>query len=87
MHDSATLLDLSVLPGSTSGPGLASACRRYAWRVSNAAHTVSDEEIGGLHSLGLSDAEILNLTLGWALFSALALVEPLIVAVVAIPIK
>ena len=86
LPDSATLLTLAASPGSDSGTGLASACRRYAWRVSNAAHTVSDEEIGRLHTLGLSDQEVLDLTLGSSLFSALAIVEPLIVVVVANPI-
>ena len=87
LPDSATLLALAASPGSTSAHGLASACRRYAWRVANAAHAVSDEEIGRLHALGLSDANVLDLTLGSALFSALAIVEPLIAAVETAPLR
>jgi hypothetical protein len=48
--------------------------------VTNAAYTITDEQIRGLHHLGLSDAEVLDITLAVALFSALAIVEPLIMA-------
>jgi hypothetical protein len=48
--------------------------------VSNAAQTITDEQIRGLHDLGLSDAEVLDLTLAVALFSAMVIVEPMILA-------
>ena len=54
-----------------------SACRRYAWQVANAAYTISDEQIGKMSALGLGDAELFDLTLAAALFSALAIMEPI----------
>jgi hypothetical protein len=45
--------------------------------VANAAYTISDEQIGDILALGLSDAELLDLTLATALFSALAIIEPI----------
>jgi hypothetical protein len=81
LPDCETLLKLASSSACGSEPGLVPACRRYAWRVSNAAYTVTEEEIRRLHALGLSDAMVLDLTLGPALFSALAIVEPLVAAV------
>jgi hypothetical protein len=49
--------------------------------VANAAYTISDEQIGKLLALGLGDAELLDLTLAAALFSALAIIEPISAAV------
>jgi hypothetical protein len=90
-QDSLSDLEMLRAPAATrecdGDSSLVTACRRYAWRVSNAAYTVTDEEIAGLHALGLSDAEVLDLTLGSALFSALAIVEPLVAAVTAITIS
>ena len=63
-----------------------SACRRYASQVANAAYTISDEQIRKIFTLGLLDAELLDLTLATALFSALAIIEPISVAVAPIPI-
>ena len=63
-----------------------SACRRYSWQVANAAYTISDEQIRKISALGLSDAELLDLTLAAALFSALAIIEPISAAVAPIPI-
>jgi len=60
---------------------LESACRHYAWQVANAAYTISDEQIREMSALGLGDAELLDLTLVAALFSALAIIEPISVAV------
>ncbi|HET6878531.1 MAG TPA: hypothetical protein VFI31_00060 [Pirellulales bacterium] len=60
---------------------LVSACRRYSWQVANAAYTITDEQIDKLTALGLSDAELLDLTLTAALFSALAMVESISTAV------
>jgi hypothetical protein len=54
--------------------------------VASAAHTITDEQIQNLSALVLSDAEILDLTLAAALFSALAIVEPLSAAVAPMPI-
>jgi hypothetical protein len=61
----------------TSDSSLESVCRRYAWQVANAAHTISDEQIRLMSKLGLEDAELLDLTLAAALFSALAIIEPI----------
>lgn len=57
------------------------ACRRYAWQVANAAHTITAEQIHKLSDLGLSDADLLDLTLATSIFSALAIVEPISAAV------
>jgi hypothetical protein len=54
--------------------------------VANAAYTITDEEISKISALGLSDAEILDLALATALFSALAIIEPISAAVAPIPI-
>lgn len=64
-------------PGVAGDADLVSACRRYAWQVASAAHTISEEQIRKLYALGLSDAELLDLTLATAVFSALALIEPI----------
>jgi hypothetical protein len=53
--------------------------------VANAAHTIRDEQIGEISALGLLDAELLDLTLATALFSALAIIEPIIAAVAPTP--
>jgi hypothetical protein len=45
--------------------------------VANAAHTITDEQIRKMSALGLQDAELLDLTLATALFSALAIIEPI----------
>jgi hypothetical protein len=86
LPDSNTLLSWAAQPGIASDPGLVSACRRYAWQVANAAYTISDEQIRKIRALGLSDAELLDLTLAASLFSALAIIEPLSAAVAPIPI-
>jgi hypothetical protein len=49
--------------------------------VANAAYTISDEQIRKISALGLLDAELLDLTLATALFSALAIIEPIGAAV------
>jgi hypothetical protein len=67
--------------GAASDSDLVSACRRYAWQVANAAYTISEEQIRKLSELGLSNAELLDLTLATALFSALAIIEPISAAV------
>jgi hypothetical protein len=64
-----------------SDSDLVSACRRYSWQVANAAYTISDEQIHKMSALGLGDAELLDLTLATALFSALAIIEPISAAV------
>lgn len=83
--DARTLLSSATHPGDVPASDLASACRRYAWRVASAAYTITDERIRNLSSLGLSDAEILDLTLAAAAFSALAIVESIGAAVVPEP--
>jgi alkylhydroperoxidase family enzyme len=82
----------SKIPRSGAAPSggdaeltLVSACRRYAWQVANAAYTITDEQIREIRALGLSDAELLDLTLATALFSALAIIEPISAAVAPIP--
>ena len=62
---------------------LASACRRYAWLVANASHTISDEQIAAMSALGLDDAERLDLALVVSIFSALAIIEPISAAAAA----
>jgi hypothetical protein len=86
LPDSSTLLSYAATSGVASDSGLVSTCRRYAWQVANAAYTITDEQIHKIRALGLSDAELLDLTLATALFSALAIIEPLSAAVVPIPI-
>ncbi len=81
LPDSNTLLTWAAASSVASDSSLLSACRRYSWQVANAAYTVSDEQLRKLCELGLSDAEILDLTLTTALFSALAIIEPISVAV------
>jgi hypothetical protein len=83
LPDSSTLLSCAARGGGVSDSGLVSACRRYSWQVANAAYTVSDEQIRKMSALGLSDAELLDLTLATALFSALAIIEPIGAAVAA----
>ena len=79
--DSNTLLSRAAPSVVASDSGLVSACRRYSWQVANAAYTISDQQIRKLTALGLSDAELLDLTLATALFSALAIIEPISAAV------
>ena len=86
LPDSNTLVSWAAPSGVAAAEGLVSACRHYAWRVANAAYTISDEQIRKIRALGLSDAELLDLTLATAVFSALAIIEPLSAAVVPIPI-
>jgi alkylhydroperoxidase family enzyme len=86
MPDSSTLLSWAAPSGATSDSGLVSACRRYSWQVANAAYTITDEQIRKLSALGLSDAELLDLTLATAVFSALAIIEPISAAVAPISI-
>jgi alkylhydroperoxidase family enzyme len=86
LPDSNTLHSWATTAGVASDSGLVSACRRYAWQVANAAYTISDEQIRRLSALGLRDAEILDLTLATALFSALAIIEPISAAVAPTPI-
>jgi hypothetical protein len=86
LPDSNTLLSWAAPSRVAIDSGLVSACRRYSWQVANAAYTVTDQQIRNLSALGLSDAEILDLTLASALFSALAIIEPLSAAVAPTPI-
>lgn len=62
---------------SASDSDLVSAFRRYAWQVANAAYTISEDQIREMSALGLGDVELLDLTLAAALFSALAIIEPI----------
>jgi alkylhydroperoxidase family enzyme len=81
LPDSNTLLSWAAPSGFASDSGLVSACRQYSWQVANAAYTISDEQIRKISALGLSNAEILDLTLATAVFSALAIIEPISAAV------
>jgi hypothetical protein len=81
LPDSNKLRSWAAPSGIASDPCLVSACRRYSWQVANAAYTISDEQIRKISALGLLDAEILDLTLATALFSALAIIEPISAAV------
>jgi hypothetical protein len=86
LPDSNTLCSWAALSGVASDSNLVSACRRYSWQVANAAYTITDEQIRRISALGLSDAELLDLTLATALFSALAIIEPIGAAVAPMPI-
>lgn len=86
LPDSSTLRSWAAQSGVAARSDLVSARRRYAWQVANAAYTVSDDQIRNLQALGLSDAELFDLTLASALFSALAIIEPISVAVAPIPV-
>lgn len=79
-HDSSPRLTPAALSGDPDS-SLVSACRRYSYQVANSAHTISDEQIRRMSELGLADAELLDLTLAAALFSALAIIEPISAAV------
>jgi len=70
--------------GVDADSSLMSACRRYSSQVGTAAYKISDEQIREIAALGLSDAELLDLTLATSVFSALAIIEP-IGAAVALP--
>jgi alkylhydroperoxidase family enzyme len=83
LPDSNTLLSRAAPSGVAADSCLVSACRRYSWQVANAAYTVTDQQIRKMSALGLSDAELLDLTLATALFSALAIIEPIGAAVAA----
>ncbi|QEH32702.1 hypothetical protein OJF2_11810 [Aquisphaera giovannonii] len=85
LADGVTLRTLAAPSGIAAGTDLASASRRYAWRVANAAYTITDEEVSSLAALGLSDAELFDLTLAAAVFSALAIIEPISTAVAPVP--
>lgn len=80
LADSKSLRAWAVPKGVACESGLVSACRRYSWQVANAAHTITDEQISELHALGLSDQELLDLTLATSTFSALAIIEPISLA-------
>lgn len=72
---------LAAPSNAASAAALLPACRHYAWQVANAAYTISDEQICQLSAMGLSDAELLDLTLATAVFSALSIIEPIGAAV------
>lgn len=86
LPDSNTLRSWAAASGAASDSGLVSACRRYSWQVANAAYTISDEQIRQISALGLPDAELFDLTIATALFSALAIVEPISAAVAPVAI-
>lgn len=81
LSDSKSLRAWAAPSGASPHSDLESACRAYSWQVANAAYTITDEQIRNLRSLGLSDAELLDLTLATAVFSALAIIEPISAAV------
>lgn len=81
LTDAKALRAWAAPSGSDSNSSLAAACRRYSWQVANAAYTITDEQIEDLGALGLSEVELLDLTLATALFSALAIIEPIGAAV------
>jgi hypothetical protein len=60
--------------------GVAASVRPSARKIAIAADTTTPPEIAHLRTLGLSDAEVLDLTLAASIFSALAIAEPLIAA-------
>jgi hypothetical protein len=76
LPDSNALRTWSAPSGVASDSSLVSECRRYSWQVAN-AYAISDEQLRRMSALGLGDAELLDLTLAAALFSALAIIEPI----------
>jgi alkylhydroperoxidase family enzyme len=80
LPDSKSLCKWCATSCVASDSSLVSECRRYSWQVANAAHTISEEQLRRLSALGLGDAELLDLTLAAAVFSALAIIEPISVA-------
>jgi hypothetical protein len=86
LPESNTVRSGAAAPGVASDSGLASACRQYSWQVANAAYTITDEEVRDISAFGLTDAEILDLTLASALFAALAIIEPISAAVAPISV-
>ena len=74
LPDAETLLSLAAPSGGGSDSELVSAYRRYSWRVANTAYAITDEQVRRLSSLGLSNEEMLDLTLAVAVFSALAII-------------
>jgi len=86
LPDSSTLRSQAAASGASPGSDLASACRRYAWQVANAAYTITDEQISNISVLGLPDAELFDITLAASIFSALAILEPIGTAVSPMPI-
>jgi hypothetical protein len=87
LADSKSLRAWAVPSGSDTKSELVAACRRYSWQVANAAYTITDEQIQKLSALGLSDAELLDLTLATSVFSALAIIEPISAAVAPAPVS
>lgn len=81
LPDSTTLRSWAAPSGGAADSCLVSACRRYSWQVANAADTISEEQLAKMFALGLADAELLDLTLASAIFSALAIIEPISAAV------
>lgn len=81
LPDSETLRSWAASADASSTSDVASACRRFSWQVANAAYTITEEQIHTISALGLFDAELLDLTLAPALFSALAIIEPIGAAV------
>jgi hypothetical protein len=81
LPDSHALRFWAAGQDAASNSSLESACRRYSWQVANAAYSISDDQIRELTAIGLSDGELLDLTLATAVFSALAIIEPISVAV------
>lgn len=86
LPDSSTLHASAAPSGVAPGSDLVSACRRYAWQVANAAYTITDEQIRRISALGIRDAELFDLTLAAAIFSALAIIEPISAAVSPVPV-
>lgn len=75
LPDSDTLRSWATPRGVAADSELELAHRRYSWQVANAAYTITDEQISTISAFGLSDAELLDLTLATALFSGLAIIE------------
>lgn len=86
LPDAHTLRSTAAPTGVAPDVGLASARRRYLWQVANAAHTICDEQLREIAAHGVEDAHLLDLTLATALFSALAIIEPIGAAVAPLPV-
>ena len=77
--ESQPLLEFTLLHANCVPRDLADLCRQFCWRIANEAHKVTGKEIERLRSFGLTDGELLDLTLAVSVYAALSIVEPLIV--------
>ena len=70
----ADLFQATVSENNAESP---SAIRRQnSLKIANSAHAITEVDVERMHAIGLSDGQVLDITLGTAIFSALVIVEP-----------